>query len=101
MSSRSLWTQCAPARSDRSLQRCSRWGVNTAATCSLAPWKTRAIRGACPQSLCEMTRYHGSVPHVPQLRRGSGVGADGGTALVFVQRAARGEAATAHRLLEV
>ena len=48
-----------------------------------------------------MTRHHVPVPHVPQLRLGRRVGADGGATLVFVQRAARGEAAAAGRVLEV
>src|SRR5207237_10740106 len=58
-------------------------------------------RSALHHPLREMARHHVPMSHVPQLRLGRGVGADGGAALVLVERAARSEAAAVDRLLEV
>src|SRR5688500_12311406 len=67
---------------------------------SLAARRARARVGRYNE-LGEMAGNHMSFPEVPQRRLGGGVGADCGAALVLVERAARGETATAHRLLEV
>ncbi len=66
-----------------------------------APRAEERRPGARRVPLGEVAGHDLPLAHVLQARLGGGIGAYGGPALFLVERAARGEAATARRLLEV
>src|SRR5439155_14214039 len=95
-------TRTSRSRNTENQNRRTRSGLSIRWTCCRLPCEERCrTRSPASEGLGEMAGDYMPFPYVPQRRLGRGVGADGGAALVLVERAARGETATADRLLEV